>query len=410
METDGSQRGERPGPLEAYVDAFLDDQRIAGYSPNTLAERRAVTIAFARWAKRHAIAEGSLGEEHVQSFIRRRPPQCSATESERATVRRFLAYLRACGVMPSAPSQPDTPAEALVARYITFLRKDRGLAERSILVYAPCARAFLATRQAQAGRLALDQLDAKTIHAFLLGRIRNHASESSRLVTVALRSLLRFLFLRGEAPRDLSAAVPTMRTYREAGVPALLTPEEVEEALASPDRSTSKGRRDYAILLLLARLGLRASEVVLLTLEDVHWRTGELVVRGKGSRMESLPLPADVGRALAEYLRRDRGTTTSRRVFLRAIPPRIALTGPCAIDHIVRLALARAGIPPQPQHVAHLFRHSLATRMIRQGASLAEIAEVLRHHTQASTRIYAKVSLEALRGVALPWPLTGGAP
>lgn len=240
METDGSQRGERPGPLEAYVDAFLDDQRIAGYSPNTLAERRAVTIAFARWAKRHAIAEGSLGEEHVQSFIRRRPPQCSATESERATVRRFLAYLRACGVMPSAPSQPDTPAEALVARYITFLRKDRGLAERSILVYAPCARAFLATRQAQAGRLALDQLDAKTIHAFLLGRIRNHASESSRLVTVALRSLLRFLFLRGETPRDLSAAVPTMRTYREAGVPALLTPEEVEEALASPDRSTSK--------------------------------------------------------------------------------------------------------------------------------------------------------------------------
>jgi integrase/recombinase XerD len=295
-----------------------------------------------------------------------------------------------------------------VARYTSFLRQERGLAENSILVYAPCAREFLAYRLAQAGTLTLDRLDAQTIRAFLLGRIRNQSSESSRLLTVALRSLLHFLFLRGETPRDFSVAVPTIRTYRHAGVPALLTPEEVEQVLVRVDQSTPRGRRDYAILLLLARLGLRASEVVSLDLDDLHWRTGELIVRGKGPRVDHLPLLADVGRAVAEYLRHDRGTTTTRRVFVRLIPPRIGLTRPCAIDHIVRLALSRAGVPPRPRHVAHLFRHSLATRMIRHGASIPQIAEVLRHRAQSSTMIYAKVSLEALRTVAQPWPMPGG--
>lgn len=408
MNTDGSERGALPGPLEAYVNSFLDDQRAAGYSPNTLAGRRAMAVAFARWAETQTIAELSLGEEHVKAFITRRP-QRAATKNEQATARRFLNHLHARGVLPPPESRPGTPADALVARYTSFLRQDRGLAENSILVYAPCAREFLAYRLAQAGTLALDRLDADTIRAFLLERIRNQSSESSRLVTVALRSLLRFLFLRGETPRDFSAAVPTIRTYRQAGVPALLAPEEVEQVLASLDRSTPRGRRDYAILLLLARLGLRASEVVLLELDDLRWRTGELVVRGKGPRVDHLPLLADVGRAVAEYLRHDRGTTMSRRVFLRLIPPRIGLTRPCAIDHIVRLALSRAGVPPRPRHVAHLFRHSLATRMIRHGASIPEIAEVLRHRAQSSTMIYAKVSLEALLTVARSWPMLGGA-
>ena len=408
MKTDGSERVGLPGPLEAYVDSFLDDQRVAGYSPNTLAVRRAMAVAFARWAETQAITELSLDEEHVKAFITRRT-QRAATEKEQATARRFLAHLRARGVLPPAESRPGAPADALVARYTTFLRQDRGLAENSILVYAPCAREFLAYRLAQAGTLALDRLDAETIRASLLGRIRNQSSESSRLVTVALRSLLRFLFLRGETPRDFSAAVPTIRTYRQAGVPALLAPEEVERVLATPDRSTPRGRRDYAILLLLAGLGLRASEVVSLELDDWRWRTGELVVRGKGPRVDHLPLVVDGGRALAEYLRHDRGTTTSRRVFRRLIPPRIGLTRPCAIDPIVRLALSRAGVPPRRRHVAHLFRHSLATRMIRHGASIPEIAEVLRHRAQSTTMIYAKVSLEALRTVARPWPTLGGA-
>jgi site-specific recombinase XerD len=292
---------------------------------------------------------------------------------------------------------------------VAFLRTDRGLAENSILVYAPCARDFLSDRVATRGQLALDTLDAEAVRAFLLKRIPHRSSESSRLLTVALRSFLRFLFLRGEAPRDLSAAIPTIRTYRQAAVPAVLSPEDVERVLAAPDRSTTRGRRDHAILLLLARLGLRASEVVSLELGDLRWRIGEIVVRGKGPRRDHVPLLADVGDAVACYLREDRGPNVSRRVFLRLIPPRVGFARPCAIDHVVRLAFARAGVHPPGGRVAHLFRHSLATRMIRHGASIAEIAEVLRHRSQTTTAIYAKVSFEALRSVARPWPVPGGA-
>jgi integrase/recombinase XerD len=154
---------------------------------------------------------------------------------------------------------------------------------------------------------------------------------------------------------------------------------------------------------------LRAGEVVALELGDIDWRTGEIVVRGKGRVLERLPLLSDIGEALALYLRKDRGTSASRRVFLRMLAPRVGLAGPCAVGDIVRRALARAGLRPSSRGAAHLLRHSLATRMIRHGASLAEIAEVLRHRSQGTTAIYAKVDLEALRGVARPWPTTGSA-
>jgi site-specific recombinase XerD len=286
---------------------------------------------------------------------------------------------------------------------------DRGLAENSVAVYAPCARAFLAHRVASAGRLALETLDAKAISTFLVERVGGRSSESARLLSIGLRSFLRFLLLRGVIARDLSGAVPRVRKYQQAGVPVVLSPDEVERVLATADRTTQRGRRDYAVLLLLARLGLRASEVVALELGDLHWRTAEIVVRGKGSRRDHVPLLADVGEALAQYLREDRGTSPSRRVFLRLISPCVGLSSPCAIDHIVRLALRRAGIGPHRRRVAHLFRHSLATRMIRHGASMSEIAEVLRHRSQTTTALYAKVSFEALRTVARPWPVVGGA-
>ena len=207
---------------------------------------------------------------------------------------------------------------------------------------------------------------------------------------------------------DLSLCIPTVRRWQQAAVPALLSPKEVESVLLAPDRSTPGGCRDYAILLLLARLGLRAGEVVVLELGDIRWRTAEIVVRGKGRLIDSMPLLADIGDALALYLRKGRGRSNSRRVFLRTIAPRVGLTGPAAVGHIVRRALARAEICPAHRGAAHLFRHSLATGMIRHGASMAEISEVLRHRSQSTTAIYAKVDFEELRGVARPWPGTGG--
>jgi site-specific recombinase XerD len=392
--------------LEVQIGSFLDELTAAGYAPRRLGQRRSVIVAFAQWAraKRLAIAEAS--EVHLAAFVKRHRRGRDTRRRELATLRRFLAHLRGRGPLPS-PARPTSPADDLADRYVAYRRTERGLAENSILVYAPCARAFLEHRVATAGRLALDTLDTETIRAFLVERVAHRSSESARLLSVALRSLLRFLFLRGEIMRDLAAAVPRVRTHQQSGVPVVLSPDEVERVLNATDRSSPRGRREYAILLLLARLGLRASETISLELGDVLWRTGEIVVRGKGPRRDHVPLLADVGDAVAQYICEDRGASASRRVFLRLIPPRVGLARPCAIDHIVRLALARAGIGPPPRRVAHLFRHSLATRMIRHGASMAEIAEVLRYRSQVTTAIYAKVSFEALRTVARPWPLIG---
>ncbi|KMZ11276.1 putative integrase/recombinase [Candidatus Burkholderia humilis] len=179
--------------------------------------------------------------------------------------------------------------------------------------------------------------------------------------------------------------------------------------IITADQSTPCGRRDYAILLLLARLGLRAGEIAAIELDDIHWRSGKLVVHGKGRMVENVPLPSEIGEAIAMYLRDGRGASASRRVFLRIWAPRVGLAGPRAIGKIVRLAFARAGFSPACRGAAHLFRHGLATTMIRDGASIAEIAEVLRHRSQDSTAIYAKVAFEDLRGIVRSWPMTGGA-
>lgn len=395
-------------PLEIQISSFLNEMTAAGYVPQRLGQRRSVIMAFAQWAQAKRIVMAEASEAHFAAFVKRHRRSRDTHKRELATLRRYLVFLRRRGLLPS-PSRPRSPADDFIDRYVAYLRTERGLAENSILVYAPCARAFLENRVTTVGQLALDTLDAETIGAFLVDRVAQRSTESVRLLSVALRSLLRFLFLRGEVSRDLSAAVPMVRRYQQSGVPVVLSPDEIERVLDATDRSTPRGRRDYAILLLLARLGLRAGEVVSLDLGDVLWRVGEIVVRGKGPRRDHVPLLADVGDAVAQYLREDRGGSASRRLFLRLIPPRVGLARPCAIDHVVRLALARAGIAPHPRRVAHLFRHSLATRMIRHGASMAEIAEVLRHRSHATTAIYAKVSFEALRTVARPWPLMGGA-
>lgn len=405
MTTNAANATGRVRPLTAHIDSVLDGFRAAGYAPAAVTSRRLILDAFIRSIATKRTAE-DLSDVDVTAFLKRRPTR-REDPKERAVLRRFLAHLRAQGVCLPAESTPVTPADEITQRYVAFLRQDRGLAENSIAVYAPCARDFFRDRVSHVGRLALKALDADAVRTFLLGRIANRSTESSRLLSVSMRSVLRFLFLRGEAPRDLSPVVPMVRTYRQSTVPAVLSAEEVQRVLATPDRSTVRGRRDAAILLLLARLGLRASEIVFLELGDLHWRAGEVVIRGKGPRRDHMPLLADVGDAIARYLEHGRGPSVSRRVFLRVIPPRVGLTRPCAIDHVVRLAFSRAGVSPRPRRVAHLFRHSLATRMIRRGASIPEIAEVLRHRSQSTTAIYAKVSLDALREVARPWPVVG---
>jgi integrase/recombinase XerD len=303
MDTNPGKKAARLGPLTAHVESVLESLPAIGYGPEAVTRHRRIIDAFTRWINAKHLSVENLGAIDVLAFLRRRPRR-RVDSKERATLRKFLTHLRARGVCSPPSYSPTTPADDLTQRYVAFLRQDRGLAENSIAVYAPCARDFFAYCTAKAGRLVLETLDANTVRTFLLRRITNRSTESSRLLSVALRSVLRFLFLRGETRRDLSSAVPMVRTYRHSGVPALLSPEEVERVVATPDTSNLRGRRDAAILLLLARLGLRASEIVHLELDDLRWRAGEIVIRGKGPQRDHVPLVADVGAAIARYLQR----------------------------------------------------------------------------------------------------------
>ena len=297
----------RLGPFQHHVDSFVDHLRAKQYALHSVALKKSIIMAFARWSHSQEIGIGDLSEDYLATFVKRRPRRPASAVEMRA-LRQFLRYLLVERGLPvSARGKSASPVDDLIEHYIHYLRTERGLAKNSILVYAPCVHDFLTYRLAKTGNLALQTLDAETIQAFLLERIAHRSSEPARLVSVAIRSLLRFLFLRGEAPRDLSPAVPRVRTYRQSGVPTVLSPEEVESMLSATDLTTKRGRRDYAILLLLARLGLRAGEIVSLELSDVQWRTGEILVRGKGCRLDHVPLLADVGEALALYLRKDRG-------------------------------------------------------------------------------------------------------
>ena len=402
--------GASDGLPARHIDAFLDRLRTARYSEVTLCKKRRVLSALSRWMRSKNVALVHLDESTAALFMERLTDAPMArVQFEFAVLRLFLAYLRAEAIVCSPTVTDQSAIARIYDRYVDYLRQDRGLAKNSVLVYGPFIRDFLNSQDAGDGHISPDAFDAITIRNHLLARSKGRSGEYMRLMAVALRSFCHFLFLRGDTPRDLYDSVPTVRKWRQSPVPTFLTPEQEESIIGATDRSTPRGRRDYAILLLLARLGLRAGEIVALELDDIHWRSGELVIHGKGQMVEHVPLLSDVGQALAIYLQEDRGASASRRVFLRMWAPRVGLVGPGAIGQIVHLAFARAGFRPACRGAAHLFRHGLATMMIRRGASMAEIAEVLRHRSHDSTAIYAKVAFEDLRGLARSWPTTGGA-
>lgn len=406
----GSGTATKAAALGDHVERFLEQLRAEGYAQISLQRRRGVVLAFLRWARRHCIPVDELQEPHAIAFVARSTRRAKdRVHVERSTARHFVRFLRGDAGRPGGWVKRSTgPASVIEQRYVDHLRRERGLAERSISVYAPYVRSFLAWLAVRGRQPPLSGVTVAGIREFLLEKTRGRSAEYSRLLTVAMRSLLRFLCLDGAVSANMSRAIPMMRPRRPSALRRPLTPAEVERILATADLGTRRGRRDRAILLLLARLGLRAGEVTTLELGDINWRAAEVLVRGKGRLHDRLPLPADVGAALALHLREDRAGAASRRVFLRLSAPRVGFAGPCAVSAIARLALARAGIQRPPRAAAHLLRHSLATRMIRAGASLEEIGEVLRHRSRATTGLYAQVDFDALRSVARPWPLAGG--
>jgi site-specific recombinase XerD len=354
------------------------------------------------------LAVVDLDEQRVDEFLDVRRRRRRTCRGFRSTALLLIEQLCSAGVI-SAPeiARDDSPAAALLTRYDAYLRRERALAESTISAYLAFVREFIV--ESLEGRTVLpDALGPGDVRDFLLTRVRGMAPKRAQYMGTALRSFLRFLFLRGETGSDLSLAVPTVRQWRLSTVPRHLPAPDVERLLRACDRSSATGRRDHAILLLLARLGLRASEIIALELGDLNWRSGEIVVRGKGLVCDRLPLLPDVGEALALYLEKVRPAGSSRRVFLCRRAPHRGFAHPSTVSTIVARALVRAGLTPAVRG-AHLLRHSLATAMVRRGASLTEIGQVLRHRSPNTTEIYAKLDFDALRDVAMPWPTARGA-
>lgn len=391
-----------------YLDSFVALVSRLGYARATIQRQLGWLADVGRSLTRGALAISDL-EAVADRCLRKRLKAGGVRRGDAKTLRLFVDHLRAEGVLrPPAPAVDASPVAVLKTRYEQYLRRERGLSPVTGGRYWWVLRRFLRERFGD-GPVRLSELTPDDVTQFLL---RRHAQRRTpkvvQLHVTALRSFLRFLFLEGDLGRDLSAVVPTVRSWRLADIPKFLKAADIDRLLQSCNRTSLVGRRNYAVLLLLARLGLRAGEVVRLELGDLDWRAGELTVRGKGSVHDRLPLPREVGEALAVYLRTDRPSCTTRRVFLRTRAPHRGLNHSSTVSTIVRRALDRVGLTP-PIKGAHVLRHSLATELLRRGASLAEIGEVLRHQTPQTTAIYAKVDLEGLRPLARPWPTGGGA-
>jgi site-specific recombinase XerD len=390
------------GPIGPYVDGFVAQLAIQGYTEATTKDKRRLIAHLSQWLERHDLPLATLDEERIKQFLADYGPTHVRSGAAR-TCRMLLDYLREFGRIPPPTEVIDnTPLGRIESGFTHYLVAERGLSAATIINYRPTVHRFLEERFG-AGEVKLDELCPRDVHRFLLRHAPRVSRARAKLMATALRSFFRFLRQRGSITSDLASAIPATTNWRLTGLPLSLGSEQVEALLDSCDQDTALGQRDYAILLLLARLGLRAGEVVALTLDDLDWDTGTLIVHGKGKRQERLPLPEDVGEAVANYLRQRRPQCATRRVFIRLQAPHRGFSSSSAIDDVVRRALDRTGLDPDHKG-AHLLRHSLATRLLGSGASLEQIAQLLRHAHPQTTEIYAKVDLRALRALAQPWP------
>jgi site-specific recombinase XerD len=395
------------GPLGAHLDTCAQQLLDQGYASWTAKYTMRLLADLSCWLQRHDLAATDLHAQRVDAFLQDRYRHGRPHRSDRSILRRLRTQLREHGVIPAPVVVTESGTrDAIAADFQDYLLQPRGLAPTTVRSYLDAVRCFLSDRF-DAPPLRLEARCARDITGFLLRQTRRYRPGHAKLIATALRSFFRFLLQRGAIPTDLAKAVPTVPHWRLSALPKFMKVEDVESLLRSGDRSTPQGQRDDAILLLLARLGLRAGEVAALTLDDLDWEAGALRVRGKGGRHDQLPLPHAVGGALVAYLRAGRPPSATRQVFVRLRAPRRGFANGQAVGTIVRRALARAGLNP-PLKGAHLLRHSLATQLLHHGASLAEIGELLRHRDLDTTRIDAKVDQGALRARARPWP-GGGA-
>jgi site-specific recombinase XerD len=387
--------------MAAQIEPFRGWLLAAGYTPASTRGLLMVMGQLGRWMETN-VADGEdltlrdlvLFSEWLRCRSARRVPRLGFSDP----LRRYLVEVGAIRL----PVLPAGPVDVVIDGFRCWMIDERGLAAGTVLRYESTARRFLNERQRACGTGFLTELTARDVVAFLVVECGRVSAGSAKGRVAELRALLRYMFLHGLTPRSLAVAIPPVAGWHGTTIPKTITASRIEELIDSCDTSSAIGRRDRAVLLLVARLGLRSVEVVNLELGDIDWREGEITVRGKARRKDRMPLPFEVGEAITSYLKSGRPSTTSRRVFLTAKAP-IEAIPPARVNDICRRACVRVGIG---RVGAHRLRHTLASELLRHGSTIAEVSQVLRHRDLATTAIYAKVDLNTLRRVAQPWPGT----
>jgi site-specific recombinase XerD len=388
------------GPLGPYAAGFCAALDGLGYASSSAVNVLKLVAHLSRWMEQEGLTVRELGSEEAGRYVAARHAAGYRHNPAAWGLGTLLRYLRGLGVLAEvAPSGAPTGQELLLQDYVRYLVSERGLKAGTVRYYRRFAGLFLSS-VARGGELDVAAIATSDVSSFLVDQCGQRSVGAAKTLVMALRSLLGYLHVAGLSATPLVGAVPAVAPWRERSVPRALAPSAVTRLLESCDRHTAVGQRDYAILIVLARLGLRAGEVAALELSDIDWHRGELLVRGKGDRRERLPLPVDVGEALAGYLRQGRPRCQDRHVFLRVKAPTMGLHGD-GVTKVVHAACLRAGVPVVG---AHRLRRTHACETLRHGGSLAEVGEVLRQRSASTQALYAKVDRAALERVARPWP------
>jgi site-specific recombinase XerD len=390
------------GPLSPFLDSFASLLSEKGYKEFSIRLKIRLIAKFSRWLDQQNLTIIDLKQELTDHFIKDNKTPDPIRRGDFSTLKLFLKHLSDTGVIrPAVIKNENNPFCHIEEGFAQYLTHERGLSPETLKSYLPLVRRFLSACF-KTEKTKLEKLRSKDISAFILKYAQTVNRNTANLMVTSLRTFFRYLRLRGLIEMDLAAFIPAVSNWRLTGLPKALEPEQIERLLKCCDQATKAGQRDFTILLFLARLGLRAGEIVKMTLDDINWDAGELIVRGKGPRKEKLPIPYDVGEALADYLQYGRPACPSRCVFIRARAPYQGFSSSVAICNIVQRALFRAKIDSSYKG-SHLLRHSLATNMLRKGASLTEIGEILRHQLLSTTEIYTKVDITSLKSLAQPW-------
>jgi site-specific recombinase XerD len=392
------------GPLGKYVESFEKELLEQGYPKDVAHFKVRIVWHLNKWLSQKNLTVSNLNDMMVDRFFRYYQKFHRSNYGYGLTLKLLLDWLYKSKVIPPPIHVENNNDEStiILQKFAGYLRNERGLSSETLRNYMPTIRRFLSWRF-KPSAFVLADIKPRDVTKFLFNQTRSYSSKRIQLEASALRSFFRYLLFNGDTAVDLANCVPTVANRQRSDIPKYLQPKDVNRLLRSCDRTKAVGIRDHAILLLMVRLGLRAGELLTMTLDDINWEEGTIIVHGKTGRDEALPLPKDVGSAIVKYLKKSRPKCSTRRLFVRTKAPVRELARDGCICAVVRYACKRAGLSPKHQG-AHLLRHSLATGMLNKGASMAEIAEILRHRSTQTTEIYAKLDMKFLRELAQPWP------